>query len=81
MTAAVQPVDSESVADESSWNRTPHRSIRLEQELWDQLGDAAKAFGYDRSSLIRQLIRWYLGVPGAKPPPRPASEDSGETAG
>lgn len=75
MTAAIQPVGWDPVADESTWNRTPHRSIRLEQDLWDELNKAAKAAGYDRSALIRQLIRWYLGVPGAQLPTRPVADD------
>lgn len=59
------------MADESTWKKTPHRSIRLEDELWTPLEPAAKASGYDRSGVIRQFVRWYLRVPGAKLPQRP----------
>lgn len=71
MTLAVQPVCFAPVADQTGWKKTPHRSIRLEQDLWDDLDVAAKTHGYDRSSLIRQFVRWYLRVPGAQLPPRP----------
>lgn len=71
LTPAVQPVDFAGVADSDKWQVTKHRSIRLEQDLWDRLDPAAKASGFDRSSLIRQMVRWYLREPGAKLPPRP----------
>lgn len=70
-TLDVQEVQSPDVADESTWKITKHRSIRLEQDLWDRLDLAAKATGYDRSGVIRQFVRWYLRVPGAKLPQRP----------
>lgn len=47
------------------------RGVRLEQDLWDRLGPAGQANGLDRSGIIRQLVRWYLRVPGAKLPQRP----------
>lgn len=77
-TLDVQPVALLDVADETKWNKTPHRSIRLEDELWKPLEPAAKANGVDRSTVIRQFVRWYLRVPGAKLPQRPTVEPSGE---
>lgn len=56
-----------------------HRSIRMESSLWDQLANAATGLAYDRSALIRQLIRWWLGVPGAQLPQRPAGLSSKES--
>lgn len=73
MAVAVQDVPLATVADETKWKRTPLRSIRMEDELWRALEDAATANGTDRSSLVRQLVRWYLTVPGAQLPPRPIS--------
>ena len=67
----VQAVRCLDVADDKRANNTPHRSIRLEDELWIPLDGAARANGLDRSGLIRQFVRWYLHVPGAKLPPRP----------
>ncbi|MGH3266025.1 MAG: hypothetical protein ACRDNS_28990 [Trebonia sp.] len=70
-TLAVQPVRCANVADETNWKITKHRSIRLEDDLWRDLEPAAKAVGYDRSGVIRQFVRWYLRIPGAKLPQRP----------
>lgn len=73
MAVAIQDVVLAPVADETKWKRTPLRSIRMEDELWGALEDAANANGTDRSSLVRQLVRWYLSVPGAQLPPKPDS--------
>lgn len=75
MAGAVQAVVFETVADETDWNITKTRSIRIEQELWTRLGPAALANGHDRSGLIRQFVRWYLSEPGAQLPQRPDRED------
>lgn len=47
------------------------KTIRIEPDVWDKLGVAAANVGMDRSALLRQLARWYVGVPGAQLPPRP----------
>lgn len=47
------------------------KTIRIEQTVWDELGKAGENVGMDRSALIRQLVRWYVGIPGAQLPPRP----------
>jgi hypothetical protein len=52
--------------------KTPHRQIRVDDEPWSQFGEAAKAEGTDRSALVRAFISWYLRLPGAKLPKRPA---------
>lgn len=70
-TLDIQVVDFVDVADESQWKITKVRSIRLEQDLWDELGPAANTAGYDRSGVIRQFVRWYLRRPGARLPQRP----------
>jgi hypothetical protein len=74
MTIDLQDVALGLVADESEWNITKPRTIRLEPALWVPLEAAAKVHGHDRSTLIRQFVRWYLGVPGAQLPPRPDPE-------
>lgn len=71
LTRDVQPVRCGGVADDSTWKITKHRSIRLEDGLWQELEPAARSAGFDRSGLIRQFVRWYLRVPGAKLPQRP----------
>lgn len=48
---------------------TPHRPIRVEDELWDSFGALVGA--RNRSSVIRDFIRWYIGMRGAKLPERP----------
>lgn len=70
-TLDVRSVSSATMAGKEDWNLTKHRSVRLEDDLWLPLEPAAKASGYDRSGLIRQFVRWYLRVPGAKLPQRP----------
>ena len=71
MTIAMHHVVLDPVADESEWNITKPRTISLEPALWVPLEAAAKVHGHDRSTLIRQFVRWYLAVPGAQLPPRP----------
>lgn len=56
----------------------PNVSVRLDPALLAKLNAAAYAAGMDRAALLRALIRWYLGVPGAALPARPlVSEDDG----
>lgn len=72
-TVAIQPIDFPPMADESQWKITKPKSIRLEQDLWDDLGPAAQKVGHDRSGVIRQFVRWYLRRPGADLPQRPSA--------
>jgi hypothetical protein len=71
VTVDVQSVGLPAMADKSQWNITKHQSLRIEPELWTALDPAAKAAGFTRAGLIRQFVRWYLRVPGAKLPQRP----------
>lgn len=50
---------------------TPQRAVRIDDETWEQLGDAATSAGTDRSAILRQLLQWWLRRPGAKMPARP----------
>jgi predicted GIY-YIG superfamily endonuclease len=43
----------------ASHGKTPNRPIRVESELWDAFG--AVVGHRQRSGLIRDFIRWYLG--------------------
>lgn len=56
--------------------RAPMRqqTIRMSQEKWDRLGEAADAAGSDRSTVLRQLADWYLRERGAILPERPERE-------
>lgn len=53
--------------------KTPSRPVRLDSEDWEALGQAADAKGTNRSAVIRDCVRWYLGRPGAELPERPAA--------
>jgi hypothetical protein len=53
--------------------KTPHRSVRVDDEDWADLDTAAVAAGTDRAKLIVAFIRWYLRRPGAELPERPRS--------
>ena len=35
--------------------------FRIRDEIWHALSDAAQAAGKDRSTVLRELIAWYLG--------------------
>jgi hypothetical protein len=49
---------------------TPRQTIRVDEDLWVKFGELTAAEGLDRSSVLRNFIRWYIGQPGAKPPVR-----------
>lgn len=57
--------------------KTQHRSVRIEDDDWADLGDRAGVVGLDRAKAINQFVRWYIRRPGAKLPTRPpAPEES-----
>lgn len=47
------------------------RAFRLAEALWIRFGEAAKAAGTDRGSLLREFVKWYIGEAGAKIPKKP----------
>jgi hypothetical protein len=51
--------------------KTPNRAVRVDDELWQEAGQAAAAAGTDRTKLLNQFLRWYLRRPGAALPERP----------
>lgn len=53
--------------------KTKHRTIRLDDDLWQLIGDWAQQAGTDKTAVIRDLLRYWLRAPGAKRPARPAS--------
>ncbi len=57
-------------------NRTPTRPIRVPLDLWDAFGVALKKIGVnDRSSYIREVMRWVIhdaGEPKTRAPKRPS---------
>ncbi len=55
--------------------KTPHRGIRVEADLWDAFETAVQHQGEkDRSTVLREFIRWYVHDKGAKMPKRPAAD-------
>jgi hypothetical protein len=43
--------------------------MRIDDALWDAVGEVVGP--RNRSTLVRDLLRWWLRIPGAKMPPRP----------
>jgi hypothetical protein len=52
----------------------PQHTVRTDELTWERFGDAAKVAGYDRSTLLRQFMRWYARERGATLPPRPSQD-------
>lgn len=50
--------------------RTPHRHLRVDDELWTRFSEAAEAAGQDRSTVIRDFMRWYARLPARAPMPK-----------
>lgn len=54
---------------------TTNRVVRIPDESWRRLGEVAGE--RHRARVIRELIDWYIALPGAKRPTRPAKKDTG----
>ena len=53
---------------------TPPRAIRISTDLWEQVKDAAKAYGTDASSIVRIALEQFLAdplAPNSNPLDRP----------
>lgn len=51
---------------------SPNRAFRMEDlDLWQRFGDAAGKTGADRSTVLREFIRWYVRDPESRLPRRP----------
>lgn len=53
---------------------TDRRTLRVEQELWDDFGIATASYKDGRSGVLRDFIRWFMDRPGAQLPPKPSLE-------
>ncbi len=54
---------------------TPLRKFRADDPLWNAFSAAVTDSPdpeADRAKVLRQLMRWYAGLPGAELPKRPA---------
>ena len=47
---------------------TARQTIRVDETLWERFGELAEP---DRSAVLREFIRWYVGEPDAQAPKRP----------
>jgi hypothetical protein len=54
--------------------KTQHRSVRVDDPDWNDLGTATKHMDSDRAKALNQFIHWYLRRPGARLPDRPAKD-------
>jgi hypothetical protein len=51
------------------------RGLRsIPQDIWDEFGTATRKAGTDRSSVVHEFIRWWLGKADAELPPRPLED-------
>lgn len=70
--AEVRAIRTESpVHNVKGYGALKRRTIRIEKDLWDQFGAACAAADTDRSAVLREFIRWYIGEPDAALPKRP----------
>lgn len=53
--------------------KTPARQIRI-GDKWYDFDAGAKSMDTERAAVIRELIDWYIGEPGAKLPKKPDRE-------
>jgi hypothetical protein len=60
--------------------KTTPRQMRIDSETWADFDEAAKMLGTDKSSLVREYIRWMLRRPGVKTPPRLTVEQAAKLA-
>jgi hypothetical protein len=51
--------------------KTPTRPIRVDDDLWEEFGEATAEQDTNRSEALREFIRWYVRKPGARMPERP----------
>lgn len=52
---------------------TPIQRFRLDAEVWKEFGEVVG--DRNRSAVIGQFIRWYVGTPGEKMPRRKTARD------
>jgi hypothetical protein len=57
---------------------TARQTIRMDEDLWEKLDEAAKALGTDRSSYLRDFARWAVHEKGARMPRRPSGKARAE---
>lgn len=78
--ATARPAYTRATLEHVKDTHTRHRPIRVDADLWAAFGRLVGE--RNRSAVIRDFIRWYVGERGAKlpRPPKP-SEDADADAG
>lgn len=57
-------------------HRNKLRGVRgVDDELWDDFGDAVTRADSDRSAELRSFMEWYVRRPDAEHPQRPAAPE------
>jgi metal-responsive CopG/Arc/MetJ family transcriptional regulator len=54
---------------------TARQTIRVDETLWEEFGEAAARLNSDRSTLVRDYIGWVLRKPEAKEPRQVPAEE------
>lgn len=49
------------------------KNVRVDNDLWERFGRATAKHDIDRSTALRQFIRWYVHDPDAMEPQRPST--------
>lgn len=58
-------------------HRTKLRGVRnVDDQLWEDFGDATARDDSDRSATIRRFMEWYVRRPGAERPGRPGEAEA-----
>lgn len=56
-------------------HKFPLRGIRgVDDDTWQHFGTAVNQAGADRSTVVREFLRWYIHAAGAELPERPPPE-------
>lgn len=55
----------------------PRRTVRVDDETWDEFGTAAQQLGSERATLVREYIDWVLRRPDAKTPRQAPDSEEG----
>lgn len=53
---------------------TARQTVRIDEELWTKLGLTTETAGTDRSTVLREFVRWYVREEGAELPERPGED-------
>lgn len=53
---------------------TALQSFRIDDQLWQRFAEVSAKAGTNRSAVLRDFIRWYIGDPDAALPERPDSD-------